>query len=148
MSLQETLTAEMKAALKAHEKERLGTVRMLLAEVQNATIEKRGPLSEAEELELLARQAKRRRESIEAFEKGGRHDLAEKERAELALIEGYLPQQLSVDEVRALVREAMAAVGASGKRDMGKVMSHVMPQLKGRFPGKDVRPLVDELLGD
>lgn len=147
MSLQDTLTADMKAALKGHEKERLGTLRMLLSELKNASIAKRGPLEEADEIDLLAREAKRRRESIDAFEKGGREELAQKERGELAIIETYLPKPLSPDEVRALVREAIAATGASGKRDMGKVMGRVMPQLRGRFPGKDVKPIVDELLG-
>lgn len=148
MTLRETLTNDMRVALKARDKPRLSTIRMLLAAVQGATKDKGGELDEAEELAILAREAKRRRESIEAFRAGGRDDLADKETDELALIQTYMPEQLSVEEVRALVAEAIATVGATSQRDLGRVMGAVMPKLKGRFPGKEVRPIVAALLSE
>jgi len=146
MALLETLTADMKEAMKARDKARLSTVRLLIAALKNLLIDKREGLTPDDELDFLASQAKRRRESIEAYDKAGRTDLLEQEQAELAVIEGYLPQPLSADEVRAIVAEAVAESGATSKRDMGAVMKLVMPKVKGRFPGKEVRPLVDAAL--
>ncbi|MGM0578605.1 MAG: GatB/YqeY domain-containing protein [Myxococcota bacterium] len=148
MALRDTLQEDMKAAMKARDRDRLGTIRMLLSEVKNAAIDKGRDLSEDEEISLLATQAKRRRESIESYEKGGRDDLAAKEQAELDVIEEYLPRPLTADEVRDLVLAAIAETGATGKKDMGKVMGRVMPQVRGRFPGKDVKPIVLEQLSD
>jgi len=147
MSLQTTLKDDMKTAMKARDKERLGTIRQLIAALKNVAIEKRRDLTPDEELSFLATQAKRRRESIDAYTQGDRPDLADKERTELAVIETYLPQPLSADEVRELVRAAVEETGASSPKDMGKVMKIVMPKVKGRFPGKEVRPLVNEALG-
>lgn len=146
MALADQLKTDMKEAMKARDKARLSTVRMLMAAVKNATIEKGGDLSEDDELSLLASQAKRRRESIKAYDEGGREDLAKQERAELAVIETYLPQQLSKEEVEAIAKEVVAEVGATSKRDMGKVMGKLMPKLKGRFPGKQVGSIVNALL--
>lgn len=146
MSLAETLATEMKAAMKARARDRLDAIRLLRAEVQKAELKKGGDLAEAEELDLLSRMAKQRRESIDAFRAGGRDELADKEAFELALIEGYLPSQLTADEVRAMAEAVVAEVGASKKSEMGKVMGKLMPQLKGRFPGKDVGPIVQSLL--
>ncbi|OIP32220.1 MAG: aspartyl-tRNA amidotransferase [Deltaproteobacteria bacterium CG2_30_63_29] len=146
MSLFETLTADIKTAMKAREKERLSTLRMVLSSLKNKRIDKGSELDEAEELELLTREAKRRRESIDAYTKANRQDLVDKEQAELVVIGAYLPQQLSPEEVEAIVAAAVAESGASAKKDIGNVMKLVMPKIQGRFPGKDVRPMVDKHL--
>jgi len=146
MSLQEKLVADMKEAMKAKEAVRLAVIRMIRAELQKAEIHKGTALTEADELDVLARSAKQRRESIDAFANAGRTELADKERAELAVFETYLPAPLSPAEVEALAKEVIAAVGASSKKDLSKVMGQLMPRLKGRFPGKDVGPLVQRLL--
>jgi uncharacterized protein YqeY len=146
-SLEEQLTTDMKAAMKARDKERLGTVRLLLSAVRYESLAKRRDLTEDEGLSILTREAKRRRESIEAFEKGDRPDLAAQEAAELVIIGEYLPDQLTPDEVREIVKQAISDTGASSKRDFGRVMGAVMPKLKGRFPGKEVKPILDSLLG-
>ncbi|MEZ4267626.1 MAG: GatB/YqeY domain-containing protein [Myxococcota bacterium] len=146
MGLGEQLRADMKVAMKAGDKVRLSTVRMLISELHNAQLAEMGTLDEAGELEMLVRQAKRRRESIEAFTKGGRLEMAELEAAELAVIETYLPQPLSAEEAASLVAETVKETGATSMKDMGRVMSAVMPKLKGRFPGKDVKPLVEAAL--
>lgn len=147
MSLLDTLTGDMKAALKARESGRLTTIRMLIAGLKYERIAKGADLVEADEIDFLAREAKRRRESIDAYEKAGREDLAEVERNDLAVIEAYLPQPLTADEVRALIRQAIADTGATSKKDMGAVMGRVMPALRGRFDGKAAKDLVMEALG-
>ena len=146
MSMIERLTEDMKTAMKAREKDRLTTIRMLMAALKNEVINKKRDLNEQEELEILAREAKRRNESIEAYEKGGRDDLVAKERAELEIISAYLPEQLSPEEVTEMLKKVVEDVGATSMRDMGKVMGKIMPQLKGRFPGKEVRPLLQAIL--
>ncbi len=146
MGLGEQLRADMKEAMKARDKVRLSTVRMLISELHNAQLAEMGTLDEAGELEMLVRQAKRRRESIEAFTKGGRTEMAELEAAELAIIETYLPKPLSAEEAAAFVAETIKETGATSMKDMGRVMSAVMPKLKGRYPGKDVKPLVEAAL--
>jgi len=146
MSLITTLTGDMKAAMKARETARLSTIRLLLSGLKNEEIKKRQELTESEEIDFLAREAKRRRESIEAFGQAGRDDLVAGERDELAVIEAYLPQPLSEGEVREMIRDTIAATGAASKRDMGKVMGSLMPSLRGRFDGKAVKALVLEAL--
>lgn len=146
MSLLETLNADIKTAMKAREKERLSTLRMVLSSLKNRRIDKGSDLDDAEELEILTREAKRRRESIDAYTKAERQDLVDKEQAELVVIEAYLPQQLSPEEVEVIVAEAVAESGATLKKDIGAVMKLVMPKIQGRFPGKDVRPMLDKHL--
>jgi uncharacterized protein YqeY len=148
MSLLDTLANDVKLAMKARDTDRLATLRLMRDVLQKLELSKGGALTEADELDALAKAAKQRRESIDAFRGAGREELAAKEEAELAVIEAYLPKQLDPDEVRAMAREVIAAVGASSKKDMGKVMGPLMPKLKGRFPGKDVKPLIESLLGD
>lgn len=145
MALLDTLKNDMKAAMKAREKKRLGVIRMLISDLKNKLIDT-AELSEADELSFLSTQAKKRRQSIEEYEKADRADLAEIEKAELAIIQDYLPAPLTEDEVRAIVAAAVEATGASGPSDMGKVMGKVMPQVKGRFDGAAVRPLVQAAL--
>jgi len=146
MALEDTLKTDLKTAMKARESLRVSTIKLILSDLKNQQIAKQGPLDDAEELALLSRQAKQRREAIEQYEKGGRQDLADNEAAELKIIETYLPQQLSVAEVEALIADIVAATGAASRRDMGKVMGQLMPKVKGRFPGKDVKALVEKVL--
>ncbi len=145
--LKTRLAEEMKQALKAGEKLRLGTLRMLAASVKNREVELRRELNDEEFLEMVGREVKRRKEAAEAYESAGRQDLLDKERQEQAVLEVYLPPQLSEDETRALVDEAVAATGASGPGDLGKVMGFVMGKGKGRVDGGRVNALVRERLG-
>lgn len=142
MALLDTLTQDMKSAMKARESDRLTTLRMLIAGVKNARIAKGSDLTDDEELAFLATEAKRRRESLQSYTDAGREDLAEVEQKDLAVIEHYLPKQLTEDEVRAIIAEIMAETGASSKADMGKVMGKLMPQLRGRFDGGAAKGLV------
>lgn len=142
MALLDTLTQDMKSAMKARESDRLTTLRMLIAGVKNARIAKGSDLTDDEEFAFLATEAKRRRESLQSYTDAGREDLAEVEQKDLAVIENYLPKQLTEDEVREIIAEIMAETGASSKADMGKVMGKLMPQLRGRFDGGAAKGLV------
>lgn len=122
------------------------TLRLCLAAIHNEEVARRGALDQATTFSLLGRQAKMRRESIEAFAKGGREDLVRKERSELAVIEGYLPSQLDPSEIRAAAERAIADTRAAGPRDQGKVMQKVMAELRGRADGKAVAAIVGDLL--
>ena len=145
-TLNERLTADMKEALRARESLRLSTIRLLLAALKNAQIEAMHPLSDEEATAVLRKQARMRHEAIEQYRKGGREDLASKEEAELAVIESYLPAAPTEDQIRAVVREAIAATGASGPKDMGVVMRTTMSRLGGRADGRQVQGLVREEL--
>jgi len=146
MSLKERLKADMKEAMKAKDKVKLSTIRMINSLIKNAEIEKRGELTDEEIIQLLMKYAKQRKESIEMYEKGGRQDLVEKEKAELAVVESYLPKQMSEEEIREVVKQTIEEVGASSVKDMGKVMKAVMPKVKGRADGSVVNRIVKELL--
>ena len=143
MSLTEQLQADMKTAMRDGDTQRRDTLRMVIAAAQNAAKEKREPLSDEETLAVISKEVKKRRESIKAYEEAGRTDLAAKEQAEIDILAPYLPEQMSEDEVRALVIEAIAATGASSPRDMGRVMGQLMPKVKGRADGKLVSTLVN-----
>jgi hypothetical protein len=145
--LRETIATDMRDAMKAREQARVGTLRMLMAAVKNAEVEKLHELSDDEVLEVIAREAKRRRESIEAFEKGGRADLVEKETAELGVLEAYMPAKLSDDELGSMVDEAIAETGATSPKQMGEVMKALMPKIRGRADGAQVSALVKSKLG-
>lgn len=153
MGLRARLDADLKEALKGGEKLRASAIRMLLAAVQTREVaedrrgDRRAPLPDPEVLQVIASSCKQRRDSIEQFGAAGRQDLVAKETAELAIVEAYLPQALTPDELRAKVAEAIRATGASTPRDMGKVMSHLMPALVGRADGKVLSELVREALG-
>lgn len=136
------LQQEMREALKAGQKLRLGALRMLAASVKNREVELGHELSDEELVEVATREVKRRKEAAEAFDGGGRPELAEKERQEQAVLETYLPAQLSEDEVNALIEEAVVATGASGPGDLGKVMGYVMGKARGRVEGGTVNRLV------
>lgn len=148
MALLEKLTEDMKTAMKARDKERLTVVRALIADLKKAKIDTGTDLDEQGEIDFLTKQAKRRREAIDAFQDAGRQELADAEAAELAVIETYLPKQLSAEEATEVVRTIIDRVGASSKKDLGRVMGPAMGELKGRFPGKDVKAIVESLLED
>lgn len=135
------------AAMKARDAARTSALRMVKAALKNKEIDKRGPLDDGDSLQVLGTLAKQRREAIEQFRAGNRLDLVAKEEAELAILQEFLPQALGEDEVRAAVAQAVADAGAAGPKDMGKVMSLLMPRLKGRADGKLVNALVREALG-
>jgi uncharacterized protein YqeY len=133
--------SDVTASLKAGDRERANALRLIVNELQKAAKD-----GGADEVEVLQRERKRRLEAAEAYRDAERADLAESEEREAAIIEGYMPEQLSDDELRAVVGDVVAESGASSPKDMGKVMSAVMPQVKGRADGKRVSNMVKELL--
>lgn len=146
MSLSERLRQDMQKAAKERDSLALSALRMALAEIKNKEIEARGPLSDDALLKLLASMVKRRRESIEMYNQGNRPELAEKEGAEIRVLEAYLPKGLSEVEVDAIVRETVASEGAKGAADMGRVMKALMPKVAGRADGKLVNEIVRRVL--
>ncbi|HWI63475.1 MAG TPA: GatB/YqeY domain-containing protein [Symbiobacteriaceae bacterium] len=149
MSLGERLTEDMKAAMKAGPagKVRLDTIRFLKAALKNVEIDKKAALTDEDILGVITKQVKQLKDSIDEFEKAGRNDLSEKAKAEVEVLSGYLPQQMSEAEVRDLARQIVADVGAQGPKDMGKVMGPLVARTKGRADGKLVQQIVKELLG-
>lgn len=149
MTLADQLQSDLKAAMKARDTRSVATLRMLLAAVKNVRVSAghSGEVTDAEVTDVLTREAKRRTEAADAYRQAGRDDLADNELAELEVIRRYLPEPLDEAELRAIVDEAVASTGASGPGDLGKVMSAVMPQVKGRADGKQVNALVRERLG-
>jgi uncharacterized protein YqeY len=141
-TLKERLAAEMREAMKARQAVRLSALRLLSASVKNREVELRHPLSDEEFVEVAIREVKRRREAIDAYESAGREDRAEVEREEQRVLEAYLPPALSDQEVDAIIEEAVAAVGAAGPGDLGKVMGQVMAKARGRVDGKAVQEKV------
>jgi uncharacterized protein YqeY len=148
MSLNDKVGADIAAAMKARDATRLSALRMLKAAVMNKGVEKGRDLEDAEILQVVSSLVKQRRDSIEQFEKGGRRDLVEKETAEIAVLQAYLPPAASPEEIDAAVAEAVAETGASSPKDMGKVMKAVMPKLAGKnADGKAVNEAVRRTLG-
>jgi len=141
MDLKTTLQNDMKTAMKSQDSIRLGCLRMLIAEIKKREIDKKAPLDEAEIQKTISTLLKQRAESVTAFEKGGRTDLADKEKAEIDVLKAYMPQQLSPAEVEALVIAAIAESGAAGPADIGKVMKMALAKAEGRADGK----LVNEI---
>ena len=146
MELKERLSKELGQSMKAGEKIKVLTIRMILSGIKNAEIAKRGELDDDELLSVLAREGKKRKEAIEEFKKGNRQDLVDRETEELRIIEDYLPEQLTDDELWGIISETIDEVGASSPGDLGKVMGRVMPKLKGRADGKLVNKMVRETL--
>lgn len=147
MALKEQLTADMKTAMKEHDKNRLAVIRMVRGAVRQAEIDGgHKELGDEEVISVISKEVKMRRDSIEEFKKGGRTDLVEGTQAEIDILMAYLPKQLTEDEVRALVAEAVEATGAKTPKDMGKVMGQLMPKVKGRADGKRVSTLVKSML--
>jgi uncharacterized protein len=146
VSLTEQLQADMKTAMRDGDTLRRDTLRMAIAAAQNAAKDKRAPLNDDEAVEVIGREVKKRRESVEAYRGAGREDLAAQEQSEIEILTPYLPEQLGEDEVRALVLAAIAVSGAASPRDMGRVMGQLMPTIKGRADGKVVSAIVNEEL--
>ncbi len=146
MTLQEQLATDLKDAMKSGNKDRLGVLRLAKAAIKNAEIAKRSTLDDAGVIEVLSKEAKQRRESITEFRNANRDDSAAKEEAELSVLLEYLPQQMSSDEITALVQQVIDEVGAVGPKDKGKVMPKLMPQVKGKADGQMVNQIVTQLL--
>ena len=147
MTLKERITEDMKAAMRASEKERLSTIRLVQAAIKQREVDERITLDDAQVLAVLEKMVKQRKESIAQFEQGGRKDLADKERQEIDLLQGYLPAQLSAAEVDTLIREAIAATGAASIKDMGKVRGVVKSKAAGRADMAAVGARVKAALG-
>jgi uncharacterized protein YqeY len=146
MALKATLQHDLTVAAKARDKLRLSTLRMLLAAIKNREIELRRELTEAELLDTVGKLIKQHQDSIEQFRRGGRDDLAEKEEAEARLLSAYLPEPLTPAQLAAKVDEVIARAGATSRRDMGKVMKLLLPEIAGRADGKAASDLVQERL--
>ena len=146
MALKDKIQEALKVALKQQQRVELSTLRLLLSEIKYAEIAQQKPADDSKVLDVIGKEVKRRRESIEAFKKGNRGDLVAQEEAELAVLMSYLPKQMSREEVLAVAQRVVDAVGAKGPGDKGKVMAQLMPQLKGKADGKEVSEIVSELL--
>lgn len=146
MNLKDKLTNDLKEAMKSGDQVKKDTVRALRGAIRNAEIDSRRDLSNEEILAIINKQGKQRRDSIEQYQKANRGDLVEQEQQELAIIEVYLPQQLSDDEIRARVETAIAELGVNNMQGMGLVMKHLTGELKGRADGKRISQIVRELL--
>lgn len=148
MSLLTDINEDVKTAMKERNKERLAVLRMIKASLQNEQIAKGKELTSEEELTVLSREKKQRTESLEEFKQAGRNDLVEQLEKELTVVDEYLPEQLSEEELRTLVQESITELNASSMQDMGKVMGVVIPKTKGRADGKEVSRLVKEELNN
>jgi uncharacterized protein YqeY len=137
---------DLTEAVKSRDKTRIGVLRMLLSALKNAELDEREELSDEKELAVVSSYARRVKESIEEFTKGGREDLVAKERAELAIVMTYLPEQMSDEDIRAEAATVIAELGASSPRDIGRVMGEMMKRFKGRVDGGAVNRVVVELL--
>jgi len=147
MSLKDRISEDMKAAMKAHEKDRLAVIRMVRSAIRQTEIDGKKDLDDKGVIAVISKELKMRKDSLEEFRKGGRDDLVEKTQAEIDVLLPYLPEQLSEDEVKALVKEAVEQTGAASMKDMGKVMGVLMPKVKGRADGKMVNSIVKGMLG-
>jgi len=147
LSLRDDISKEVISALKAGEKLKLSTLRLLLSAVKYKEVDLKRPLDDDETRQIISTLIRQRQDSVEQFRKGGRPELADKEEAEIEILKAYLPPQMSEDELRAVVKDAAAKAGAAGPGDMGKLMKAVMPLVKGKAEGKAVSDMVKEVLG-
>lgn len=146
MSLSERLNDDMKQAMKNQDKFKLSVIRMIRSAIKNVEIDQKKTLSDDEVLDILNREVKQRKDSLQEFEKAGRNDLSEAVKEEIEIIAVYMPQQLTEEEIQAIVQQTIQETGASSKADMGKLMSALMPKVKGRADGKLVNRFVQQLL--
>ncbi len=146
MSIEDKIFEDIKAAMKAKDSLKVGTLRMVRAQFKDAQIAKREPLNDDEQLAVLGNAAKRRREALEMYKNSGRDDLIQKEQAELDIISVYLPKQLSREEIEKVLKDIIKKTDVSSMQDLGKVMGPAMQQLKGKADGKLVQQLVREIL--
>lgn len=147
MSLQQKLDEDLKNAMRSRDQIRMDAIRQVKAAVMNAEVQQ-GTLTDAQVEEIISRLVRQRRESIDMFAKGNRQDLVAKETTELNILLAYLPKQLSVEDIRALVKQVAAEVGAHGPADKGKLMGKLMPQVKGKAEGKLVNDVVSQVLAE
>jgi uncharacterized protein len=147
MALKERITEDMKTAMRAGDKDRLATIRLALAAIKQREVDERIALDDGQVLAVVEKMIKQRREAIVQFESGGRADLVAKEKAEIAVLQGYLPAQMSDPEIDALIAEAIAATGAASVKDMGKVMGYVKPKAQGRADMGAVSARIRQKLG-
>ena len=140
------LAEDYRAALRSGDKLKVSVIRLLTALIKNREVEKRGPLTDAEVMQAISSSCKQRQDSIEQYRQGGRQDLADKETAELQILQSYLPQPFTAEELEALVRAAIQEAQAASPKEMGKVMTLLMPKVTGRADGKVVSALVREML--
>ncbi|MUT66669.1 GatB/YqeY domain-containing protein [Paenibacillus sp. NEAU-GSW1] len=146
MNLSERLNDDMKQAMKNQDKFRLSTIRMIRAAVKNLEIDLKRPLEDSEVLDILGREVKQRKDSLQEFSKAGRDDLVADLTAEIEIISQYLPDQLTEEEIKAIVQQTIQELGASSKAEMGKVMGALLPKTKGRADGKLVNQYVQQFL--
>ncbi len=146
-SLKQRITDDMKSAMRAGDKDRLGTIRLMLAAIKQVEVDTRKELDDTAVLAILDKMVKQRRESIAQYEKAGRDELAAREQAEIEIIQTYLPEQLSEAEIDSLIDAAIDETGASSLRDMGKVMGKLKPQLQGRADMGAVSAIIKQRLG-
>ncbi|WP_410767986.1 GatB/YqeY domain-containing protein [Fontibacillus sp. BL9] len=146
MNLSERLNEDMKQAMKSQDKFKLSTIRMVRATIKNLEIDLKRPLNDNEVLDILSREIKQRKDALQEFETAGRDDLAANVRAEAEIIAEYLPEQLNEEEIKVIVQQTIQETGATSKADIGKVMSALMPKVKGRADGKLVNQAVQQLL--
>ena len=144
--LKDSLSEALKNAMRSRDQLVLDTLRMVMSSIKNKEIEKKGDLGDDEVIALLNTLVKQRREAAEMYRKGGREDLADKEESEITVLKGFLPEELSRDEIVGIVDEAVAETGATSMADVGKVMKAVMPKTAGRAEGKLVSEIVREKL--
>ena len=147
MTLQDRIESAMRDSMRARDERRTQTLRMAMSAAHNRQIEVGRPLTDDDYVEILGKQVKQRRESIEAFRSGGREAMADNEEVEAAILAEFLPEPLSPEQLEELVRAAIAETGAASPADLGKVMGRVVPQTRGRADGKAVSDLVRRLLG-
>jgi len=146
MSLKDKLMEDLKQALREGDERRKSAIRLAMAAIRNAEIEKRRELDDGELLQIIAKEVKQRRDSIAEFAKAGRQDLIDQEKAELEVLLAYLPRQMTREEIEEAARRVIQEVGATGLSQMGKVMGRLMPQVKGRADGRLVSEVVRALL--
>ena len=145
-NIKERLDEDIRNTMRARDQQRLDTLRFLKSQIQLTEKNALAELDDQGVTDVIAKQAKDRRESIEMFGKGGRADLVEKEEAALAVLQEYMPEQMSIDAIEELARQAIADVGAAGPGDRGKVMGRIMPQVRGKADGSQVNAVVSRLL--
>lgn len=148
MSLQDQLLAEMNKAAKARDRIKLSTIRLIRSAIKNKEIEKRKPLEDEEIFKVISSMIRQRGESIQQFRKGGREDLVKKEEAELMILQSFLPEQLSEEQIKKLIDEVLKETEATTFKDMGKVMRTLMPKIAGRADGAKVNQMVREKLSN
>lgn len=146
MSLLTWLNEDMKTAMKARDKEKLTVIRMLKSSIQNEQIKLGKELNDEEELTVLSREMKQRKDSLTEFEKANREDLVEKVKAEIAIVEKYMPEQLTQEELTAIITDAIQQTGATSMKEFGKIMGVVMPKVKGKADGSQVNMIAKQLL--